>query len=519
MLWSAGRPRTAFSNGWQQEALLFCWQIRRVHRNLGSILSEGQAYEAVVVGAGPNGLAGAIRLAQAGLRVVVLEANATLGGGARTAELTLPGFLHDVCSAIHPMAVGSPFFRTLPLDQHGLDWIHPDYPLAHPLDDGTAVVLHRSIDDTCDELGADQNAYRALMAPFLNHWENLTNEFLGPLLHWPRHSFQLARFGLRALRSATGAAQTWFREQRAMALFAGLAAHSFLRLDQIASAAFGIVLGLFGHAVGWPMPRGGSQRLSNALAAYLQELGGEIQLNAPVTDLAGVPDARLILCDVTPRQLLTLAGNRTPPLYRKRLESFRYGPGVFKIDYALSAPIPWRATECQGAGTIHIGGTLAEVAQAEALVAQGSHPEQPFVLLAQPTLFDQSRAPEGKHVAWTYTHVPNGSSFDMTERIERQIERFAPGFRQTILARHTMTCGDLESRNSNLVGGDINGGRADLFQLMARPVLSWTPYRTAIRNLYLCSASTPPGGGVHGMCGFHAATAALRDLSIHSEVS
>jgi phytoene dehydrogenase-like protein len=463
-------------------------------------------------------LAAAIRLAQGRLRVILLEANATIGGGVRSAELTLPGLVHDLCSAIHPLAIGSPFFRTLPLDQYGLEWIQPEFPLAHPLDDGTAVVLRRSVEETSKGLGADAAAYRKLMGPLTAHWRSLADEFLRPMLHFPRHPLQLARFARRAVRSATGIAQSWFRDDRTKALFAGLAAHSFLPLDQIPSSAFAIVLGIFGHTVGWPMPRGGAQRLSQALASYFQALGGEIRTNTVINDLAQVPKTRLTLLDVPPRQLLHIAGNRIPKSYRRKLERYRCGPGVFKIDYALDAPIPWLAQECRSAGTIHLGGTLREIAEAESTVSKGLHSESPFVLLAQPTLFDSSRAAQDKHIVWAYTHVPNGSSFDMTEPIERQIERFAPGFEQHILARHVMKCSDLESRNANLIGGDINGGAADLFQLLARPVLSFTPYRTAIPGVYLCSASTPPGGGVHGMCGFNAATAALKSIdALNSE--
>ena len=353
----------------------------------------------MIVGAGPNGLAAAIRLAQSRLRVLVVEANATIGGGARSAELTLPGFLHDLCSAIHPLAIGSPFFRTLPLDRHGLEWIHPEFPLAHPLDGGTAVVLKRSLDETCRGLERDGSAYHRVMAPLLAHWQDLADEFLQPILHWPRHPVLLARFGVQALPSAAGAAGRWFQDERAKALFAGLAAHSFLRLDELASSAFALVLGLLGHAVGWPLPRQGAQMISGALGSYLQSLGGEIRTDTAVEDLAELPDTRMILCDVTPRQLLGMARDRVPPIYRRRLKSYRYGPGVFKIDYALAAPIPWQAKECRNAGTIHIGGTLDEIAKAESRVSEGSHPVDPFVLLAQPTLFDSSRAPEGKHIS------------------------------------------------------------------------------------------------------------------------
>lgn len=469
------------------------------------------SYDAVVVGAGPNGLAAAIRLAQAGCSVLVLEAADTIGGATRSAELTLPGFLHDICSAIHPLGIGSPFFRTLPLERHGLEWIHPGIPLAHPLDDGAVVLLHRSIQDTAAGLGRDGRAYEQLMGPLLEDWEILSAEFLQPLLHLPRHVWKLARFGRCAFRSAIGAAQSWFREEPARALFGGLAAHSFLPLEKIPSAAIGLVLGLMGHACGWPMPRGGSQRIATALAAHLRELGGEIVTHSPIHALDQLPAARATLLNVTPRQWLRIGGERLPSAYRRQLEHYRYGPGVFKIDYALAAPIPWTAANCSQAGTIHIGGTLAELARAEREVAQGKLPERPFVLLAQPTQFDSTRAPAGKHIAWAYCHVPHGSTADMTARIETQIERLAPGFRELVLARHTMNCAAMEQRNPNLVGGDINGGTADLPQLIARPILSATPYRTPVPGVYLCSSSTPPGGGVHGMCGFHAANAALKD--------
>ena len=472
---------------------------------------NAKSYDAVVIGSGPNGLAGAIRLAQAGLRVIVLEAKDTVGGGVSSAELTLPGFTHDVCSAIYPLGVGSPFLATLPLEKYGLEWIHPQFPLAHPLDGGKVALLQRSVGDTALGLGEDQGSYRRFMEPLMAHPGELVDELLGPMLHWPRHPILLARFGRRGLGSACSVARRWFREERTRALFAGLAAHSFLSLDQLASSAFGVVLALFGHAAGWPLPRGGAVALSRALVEHFRELGGEIVSNRPVENLRDATDAPIKLLDVTPRQFVAMAGEQMPGGYRRRLTNYRYGPGVFKIDYALSGPIPWQAKECAGAGTIHVGGTLDEIAQAEREVVNGSHPEKPFVLLAQPSLFDSSRAPAGKHVAWAYAHVPNGSSMDMTARIERQIERFAPGFEHLILARHTMNCADMELRNPNLVGGDISGGAADLIQLVARPIFSACPYRTAIRGVYLCSASTPPGGGVHGMCGFHAANAALKD--------
>lgn len=469
-------------------------------------------YDAIVVGSGPNGLAAAIRLAQAGLSVLVAEANATPGGGIRTAELTLPGFRHDVCSAIHPLALASPFFRRLPLEQFGLEWIQPEIPIAHPLDDGSAVALHRSLEATAAGLGSDGPAWRRLFAPMVEAWPVLSEAFLGSLLRVPRHPLILARFGLHALPSAAGLARRWFRQPRAKALFAGLAAHSFLRLEQAPSAAFGLVLGMAAHAVGWPLPRGGSQSLASALAAYFQSLGGELVTGFRVESLSALPPARAVLLDVTPRQLLALAGAKLPPAYGRELAKFRYGPGVFKMDCALDGPVPWTAPECGRAGTVHLGGAWEEIAVSENQVARGEAPERPFVLVTQPSLFDPSRAPAGRHTLWAYCHVPHNSSLDMSGRIERQIERFAPGFGRRILARHAMTCQDFERYNPNLVGGDINGGLANLRQLISRPVLKWRPYRVPLPGIYLCSASTPPGGGVHGMCGFHAAETALADL-------
>ncbi|SPE57010.1 Protein p49 [Verrucomicrobia bacterium] len=470
------------------------------------------SYDAVVVGSGPNGLAAAIRLAQEGWSVLVLEANETIGGGARSAELTLPGFVHDVCSAIHPLGLGSPFFAQLPLERQGLHWIQPEFALAHPLDDGKAVVLQRSVTETARELGRDGTAYSQLMSPLVSSWNALAQEILQPPLHLPRHPLLLARFGLLAVRSASELARARFKEEPARALLAGLAAHSFLPLEQRPSAAFGLVLGVLGHAVGWPMARGGSQQIANALAAHLRSLGGEVAAHSPVASLDQLPLARAVLLDVTPRQFLRLAGDKTPPSYRRQLERYRYGPGVFKLDYALREPIPWKAAICGRAGTVHVGGTLTQIAAAEQAVAESHPPERPFVLVAQQSLFDKTRAPEGRHTAWAYCHVPNGSAFDMTERVENQMERFAPGFRDCVLARHVSNSADMERRNPNLVGGDINGGLADVWQLLARPIFGPAPYRTAIPGVYLCSSSTPPGGGVHGMCGFHAAETALRDL-------
>ena len=468
--------------------------------------------EVIVVGSGPNGLAAAITFARAGYSVRVVEATATLGGGARSAELTRPGFVHDVCSAIHPLALGSPFFRTLPLERHGLEWIQPPIALAHPLDDGSAACLHRDFSETSDSLGEDGPAWEARMRPFVRGWEELSGEFLQPMLHLPRHPFLLARFGFPALAPAARLAASRFRQEPARALFAGIAAHSFLPLEAPASAAFGLVLGAAGHAVGWPLPRGGAQSISNALAAFLRELGGEIETNCRIDNLAQLPQARAVLFDTTCWQFARLAAAQLPERYRQRLERFPHAPGVFKIDYALSAPVPWRNEECRRAGTLHLGGKLPEIAAGERQVAQGKYPERPFVLVAQQSLFDGTRAPRNQHTLWAYCHVPPGSGRDMTDAIEHQIERFAPGFRNCILARHTSNTAALERTNPNLIGGDINGGATNLWQLIARPVLSPAPYRTPLRGIYLCSASTPPGGGVHGMCGYHAARTALRDL-------
>jgi phytoene dehydrogenase-like protein len=466
-------------------------------------------YDAIVVGSGPNGLAAAATLAGAGRSVLVLEAAERLGGGARSAELTLPGFVHDVCSAIHPLGLGSPFLRTLPLDRHGLEWIQPDLPLAHPLDDGTALVLDRSPLRTAEGLGADAAAYRSLMSRRVADWEAIATDVLGPLRP-PRHPIAFARFGLSAMRSARGLAESAFRGESARALFAGLAAHSMLPLEKPFSAGFGLVLGILAHAVGWPLPRGGSQRITEALAGHLRTLGVELVSGARVDSLDELPPARAILCDVTPRQLVRLAGARLPAPYRERLARYRHGPGVFKLDLALAGPAPWRSSECARAGTVHLGGTLAEIAQAEADVWRGRHPERPFVLVAQQSLFDPARAPAGKHTLWAYCHVPNGSDVDMSERILAQVERFAPGFRDLVLAQSAMGPARFEEYNPNYAGGDINGGAQDLPQLFARPVLRWVPYATPVPGLYLCSSSTPPGGGVHGMCGYHAARAALR---------
>jgi phytoene dehydrogenase-like protein len=474
-------------------------------------------YDAVVVGSGPNGLAAAITLARAGCSVLVCEANRTIGGGARSAELTLPGFVHDVCSAVHPLAAGSPFFKSLPLERFGLRWIQPDVPLAHPLDDGTAACLYQDVDLTAEELCGDSRGYRALMKPLTCDWEKLANEFLQPMLHLPRHPIALVRFGIPALCPATVLVKLLFKREPARALFAGIAAHSFLPLEAPASSAFALVLAVAGHAVGWPIPRGGSQQIANALASYLRELGGKIEVNHRVKNLSELPRSRAIFLDVSVWEFLQIAGERLPSRYRSRLQNFRHAPGIFKIDYALSESIPWKAGACRRAGTIHLGGTIDQIATTEREVSRGEVPERPFVLVAQQSLFDETRAPRGQHTLWAYCHIPFDYKIDMSNHIESQIERFAPGFRDCILARHKMSAADLGKANSNLIGGDINGGAVNLMQLIARPILSPTPYRTPLPGIYLCSASTPPGGGVHGMCGYHAAHAALHDVFKRTE--
>ena len=427
----------------------------------------------------------------------------------RSAELTRPGFVHDVCSAIHPMALGSPFLRDLPLSEHGLELVQPDAPLAHPLDDGSAAMLERSVEATADGLGADSASYRRLMGPLADAADAVIGDVFGPI-RAPRHPLSTARFGLSALRSADGLARARFQTEPARALFAGIAAHSMLPLTAPTTAAGGLVLGLMGHAFGWPMARGGSARIAGAMASYLGELGGEIVTSKPISSLDELPASDLVMLDLTPRQVVRIAGARLPARYRRALGRFRYGPGVCKLDWALNGPIPWTAEECRRAATVHLGGSLDEIARSEQEVWHGRHPDRPYVLFAQQTPFDPTRAPEGKHTAWAYCHVPAGSEVEMTDRIEAQVERFAPGFRDLILDRSVMTAAAMERYNANYVGGDINGGAQDLRQLFTRPVARLVPYSTPVRGLYICSSSTPPGGGVHGLCGYFAARAALR---------
>ena len=468
------------------------------------------APDAIVVGAGPNGLAAAIALARAGLHVSVYEAQDTIGGGCRSAELTLPGFAHDVCSAVYPMGAASPFFRQLPLHEHGLTWIQPPAMLAHPFDRGVAAaIVTRSVDETARGLGPDAKPYRDLLGVVADLWSQIESLILGPPM-FPRYPFAAARFGRLALQSADGLARRYFSSERAPGLLAGIAAHGMVPLDMVPSGAIGLVLGALAHVVGWPLSRGGAQTLTNALASYLRSLGGQIVTSATVTAIEELPPAQAILCDLSPRPFARIAARQLPEWYLRKLAQYRYGVGVFKVDWALDAPIPWSDASVAAAGTVHLGGTFKEIEASERDAWEGRVASSPFVLLVQPTLFDDSRAPTGKHTAWAYCHVPRGSRVDMLPRIEEQIERFAPGFRDRVLARHITTPADLEERNPNMVGGDIGMGVTDLPQMIARPTWRW--YRTPKKGLYLCSASTPPGVGVHGMCGYYAAQCALRDV-------
>jgi phytoene dehydrogenase-like protein len=460
----------------------------------------------VVVGSGPNGLAAAIVMAKAGRSVLILEAEDFVGGGARSAQLTLPGYVHDVCSAVHPMALASPFFRSLPLQEHGLEWIHPPFPLAHPRDDGAAVVLDRSLDATCESLGADGRSYRNLVGPVAQNWGAIESAILGPL-GIPRKPIAMSRFGLHAMQPAARLARNKFQTEAARTLFAGLAGHSIVPLEKWGTAAIALVLAAVAHVYGWPIPKGGSQRIADALASYLRSLGGEIECGVRVESIGDLSSARTIFCDLTPRGFLNIGAQVLPANYQRALGRYKYGPGVFKIDWALSDPIPWKAKECARAGTIHVGASLEEIANSERAAWNGSQIDKPFVLVTQPSLFDSTRAPKDCHTAWAYCHVPNNSDCDMTSQIESQIETVAPGFEEAILARSIMGPAELQRHNANLVGGDISGGANNLMQLLLRPTRR--AYSTPYPGLYLCSSSTPPGGGVHGMCGYHAAMRAL----------
>lgn len=483
--------------------------------NLTRMLSSSSKsqWDAVIVGSGPNGLAAAVHLAQNGLKVLVIEAAHQPGGGLRSSELTLPGFIHDPCATVHALAVNSPFLSQLPLRDYGLRWVYAPFSVAHPLDDGSAITISQSVDETAAGLGSDAAAYRRLMSPLVRSAPQLLNDFLGPLPLPPRHPLAALRFAPLAILPAVWLARLAFRTAPARALFAGMAAHAILPLEFPATAAFGLVLHLLAHTSGFPLAQAGSASLAHALTQHLQRLGGEIRTGWPVNHLDELPPARITLLDLTPREVLRIAGERLPADYRRSLSRYRYGPGVFKVDWALDAPIPWKAEPARRAVTVHLGGTLEEISAAERAAWQGQNPSAPFVILVQPTLFDSRRAPDGKHIAWAYTHVPHNSPENHLNAIEDQIERFAPGFRQRILARHTFTAVEMQAYNPNYVGGDINSGAQTLNQLFTRPVLSLTPYRTPLKGVYLCSASTPPGGGVHGMAGYHAARAAIRDLA------
>lgn len=466
------------------------------------------ASDAFVVGSGPNGLAAAIRLAMEGLSVTVVERSDTIGGGMRTQALLREGYLHDICSAIHPMAVASPFFGSLDLESHGVEWVHAGVPLAHPLGGEQGAVLSQSLAETADSLGApDRNAWLALMEPVVRSWDSLKGDLLGPL-SIPSHPVALARFGMHALLPASGLVRR-FRGEPAKALFAGLAGHSMLSLQEWSTAAIGLVLGAAGHTGGWPFPKGGSQAIADALGSMLRHRGGRIVTGVNVTDRRQFPPGRPVLLDTTPRQVLGFLGELAPERWSARMRRFRYGPGSFKLDYILSEPVPWTHPGSRNAGTVHLGGTFSEIAESEAQVTAGRHSERPYVLVAQPSLFDRSRVPASGETLWAYCHVPHGSDRDMTQVVEAQIERYAPGFRDIIVERRAIGPAGLEAYNPNYIGGDINGGRQDLRQLFSRPVSLHRPYDTPVDGVYMCSSSTPPGGGVHGMCGFHAAERVL----------
>jgi phytoene dehydrogenase-like protein len=471
---------------------------------------EKREYDAVVVGSGPNGLAAAITIQQTGRSVLLVEAKDSIGGGLRSAELTLPGFIHDICSAIHPLAAGSPFFQTLPLRQHGLEYIYPPIAAAHPFDDGTAAALFKSAQQTAQALGEDELNYLNLMKPLIKYWPSIITDVLGPL-HFPKHPVNMARFGFSAITAASYLANR-FHTDKGRGLWAGMAAHSMQPLSNAATSAIALVLMITGHTQGWPLSKGGSKGIANALASYFISLGGKIETSFYIRSLSQLPSSHAVLFDVTPRQLLQIAGHQFSSLYKWQLNRYRYGMGIFKIDWALDGPIPFTSFECRNAATIHIGNSFEEIASSEQLISEGKHPDQPFVILAQQSLFDASRAPDGKHTAWAYCHVPNGSQMDMTDRIEKQVERFAPGFRDIIRGRHVMNTARIEAYNPNYIGGDINGGIIDVRQLFTRPALRLSPYKTSAKGIYICSSSTPPGGGVHGMCGYHAAKKALKDV-------
>ena len=467
-------------------------------------------YDAFVIGSGPNGLAAAIALAQQGLKVKIFESKDSVGGGTRTLELREPGFKHDICSAVHPTAVSSPFFNTLPLSDYGLEWIHPDFPVAHPLEDGEAVIAEKSFENTLERLGADSKNYRKLFKEFVDSWQYLSKDLFGTL-RIPNHPLAMMRFGWYGMFSSNLLSSSFFKLDRTKAYFAGLAAHSILPLENAFTASFGLVLGTTVHSVGWPIAKNGSHSITKALAGFFEFLGGEIELNTHIESLEEFPANKPILFDLTPQQITTIADSKIPDSLKERLLRYNYGPGAFKVDFALSEPVPWLNEECKKAGTLHLGGSMEELAYSEKDVWKGIHSEKPYVLVSQPSVFDETRAPKGKHVLWSYCHVPNGSTEDMEERIINQIERYAPGFRDIIISTSTMTAMDFEKYNPNYIGGDINGGAQNLKQLFGRPLIKWDPYKLPVDHLYICSSSTPPGGGVHGMSGFNAARSVLKN--------
>jgi phytoene dehydrogenase-like protein len=471
---------------------------------------EKKDFDAIVVGSGPNGLSAAIVLQQAGLSVLLLEAKDTVGGGLRSAALTLPGFTHDICSAIHPLAVGSPFFQKLPLSKYGLEFIYPSLPAAHPFDDGTAAILDYAVENTARLLDSDEKNYLRLIAPLVKDWPKIARNVLGPL-QYPRYPVTFSRFGLKALQPASWIAK-YFSSEKAKGLWAGMAAHSMLPLHHPATSAIGLILLTTAHKKGWPVAKGGSQAIADALAAHFVALGGKIETNFHVKSLEQLPSSRAVLFDVTPRQLLEIAGYKFSSIYKWQLQKYKYGMGVFKVDWALDSPIPFRAAECRLAGTVHLGNTFQEISYSELQAWKGKHAEKPFVLLAQASVADPTRAPQGKHTGWAYCHVPPGSTQDMTKAIEDQVERFAPGFRERILKRSTRNSEDMEAYNFNYIGGDINGGAFTISQIFTRPALRFSPYRSSAKGIYICSSATPPGGGVHGMCGYYAAVRALKDV-------
>lgn len=472
--------------------------------------NQNHDYDAVIIGSGPNGLSAAIRLSQEGLRVLVIEAKDSIGGGTRTMELTEPGFLHDVCSAVHPTAAGSPFLTTLDLDKYGLEFIHPEVAYAHPLEDGEAGIAYQDLVRTAEGLGVDKEAYIKLYKEFVDHWDYLSQDIFGTL-RIPKHPLLMAKFGWYGMFSAKLLSNSLFKTEKARALFTGCAAHSIVPLTRAFTASFGIVLGTSAHSVGWPVAKGGSASITDAMAKLFKTLGGEIQTGVEVKTLSDLPSSKIILFDLTPHQIARIAENKLPKSYLNKLRNYKYGPGTFKMDWALSEAVPWKNEEARKAGTLHLGGTFREIARSEQAVWDGEHPDDPYVLVSQPSVCDPSRAPEGKHTLWAYCHVPNGSEQDMSRIIEDQIERYAPGFKDTIISKHTMHSMEMEKYNFNYIGGDINGGAQTVTQLFGRPILKWDPYKTPADGLYICSSSTPPGGGVHGMSGYHAAQSVLKN--------